>query len=93
MDTIKSVGAFQPFYHNNFNISPHHVIPFDCYCIDAHINIKEMFAVITAARRWSPLWCDKWLVFITDNNTVRAVLCSGKTKNHTILQWIKELFL
>ena len=86
------LGAFQPVYHNNFNILPHHVIPFDPCCINTHINVKEMFAVITAAGRRSPLWRNKRLVFITDNNTVRAALCSGKTPNHTILQWIKELF-
>ena len=51
-----------------------------------------MLAVITAARRWSPIWCDKRLVFLTDSNTVQTVLCLGKTKNRTILEWIKELF-
>lgn len=84
------VGFFKNKFHVR-SLSHHLAFAADC-CSDEHINIKEMWAVVAAVDRWSNLWKNKNVVFITDNNTVRSALESGKSKNNLIMTWLKKIF-
>lgn len=70
----------------------HHWESFDPSILDMHINVLEMYAIMVAARRWSHLWEDRNVVFVTDNTTVRAALNLGKSRNKQIMSWVRELF-
>ena len=59
-------------------------------CEEAHINIKEMWDVVSAARHWLHLWHDCRVVCVTDNTTVQV--CKWRCVNRQIMNWVKELF-
>ena len=55
----------------------HHYAESDKSCADAHINEREMWAMVSAARRWKHLWRDRSVVFVMDKTTVGAVLATA----------------
>ena len=59
---------------------------------DMHINNKEIFAGVLAARRWGHLWTDSVVVFYTDNITARAAFHKGTAKSEEAMIMLRELF-
>ncbi len=59
---------------------------------DMHINLKELFAVVLATRRWAHAWKDLHIVVYTDNQTTQFLLNKGTTKNDTAMTWLREMF-
>ena len=53
-----------------------------------HINLQKMWAVLTASHHWAHLWRDLLVTIITDRSAINL----GKSKNATIMAWIKEIF-
>ena len=58
-----------------------------------HINCKETISAVLAARRWAPLWENSKVVFCTDNQTAKACIQKGTSKNPSLLPWVRELHL
>ena len=86
-------GAFMEDHHLELASKLQaHIARSDYNCANEHINVKEMWAVMAAAYRWGPYWADHSIIFVTDNTTVRAALCSGRSPNKLIMGWLKELF-
>ena len=87
------VGTFVDDAELSLELGHHHVEPRAECKGEAHINLKEMWAVVSAARRWSyPLEEPVCVVFVTDNTTVQAALSTGRCCNRQIMIWVKELF-
>ncbi len=59
---------------------------------DLHINEKEIFAGVLAARRWAPLWANSVVNFHTDNMTARAAFDKGTVKSESAMIMLRELF-
>ncbi len=59
---------------------------------DLHINDKEIFAGVLAARRWAPYWTNSVVVFHTDNMTARAAFDKGTVKSEAGMIMLRELF-
>jgi len=58
----------------------------------AHINVKEMWAAFSAARRWAHLWDDCTIVMVTDNTCVMHAINSGRSKSPEIMSLLRRLF-
>lgn len=59
---------------------------------EQHINIKELYSVLLAARRWASAWQDKHLVVYTDSMVTMYMLNKGSSKNVFAMQCLRELF-
>ena len=56
-----------------------------------HINVKEMAAVLVAARRWCETWRDKRVVIHTDSQVVQAMLKGCSSHNQMCMSLLKQL--
>lgn len=72
-------------------VGHHHATP-DPTCAGAHINVLEMWAAFCAAQTWGHRWRDSTVVMVTDNETVRAALTSGRSKSKGVMYFIRRLF-
>ena len=72
------VGVFNHDSSLSNEIGHHYAIT-DPACSEAHINERETWAVVSAARGWKGYWHDRCGMFITDNTTVHAALATVKT--------------
>ncbi|XP_070571308.1 uncharacterized protein [Ptychodera flava] len=59
---------------------------------DAHINLKELYTVLLACRRWHRFWDKRHIVVYTDNTTTMYIINSGTSRNATAMEWLRELF-
>ena len=59
---------------------------------NAHINIKELFTVLLAFRRWGPLWENKHVQIYTDNQVTMYALNKGTMRNDLGMTFIRELY-
>ena len=59
--------------------------------VDYDINIKELYIIVLAVRRWSSYWYDKRIVVYTDNNCALYWLNKLSARNEVALEWLKEL--
>ena len=57
-----------------------------------HINEKEVFAGVLAARRWAPYWENSVVIFHTDNMTARAAFDHGTVRSECAMTMLRELF-
>ena len=57
-----------------------------------HINYKEAFTVILAAKRWAPLWLNKKIIIHTDSITAMSVLNKGTCHNDVVMEALRDLF-
>ena len=60
-----------------------------------HINEKEVLAVVLAAQRWAPLWCNKHIIIYSDNSCTVASLNKGSSRNLLVMKCliaIRKLF-
>ena len=58
---------------------------------DMHINNKEIYAGLIAARRWGNQWKNSKVVFYTDNTTARAAFDKGTTRSELAMRMVREL--
>ena len=58
----------------------------------AHINILEMWAAFCEAQTWGHQWRNSTVVMVTDNETVRTALCSGRSKSRDVMHFVRRLF-
>ena len=87
------VGAFDNDLSTElFNLTSHHWTSPPPSPDTLHINLKEMWAVLTGTHRWAHSWCDLLVTIITDSSVVKSAINLGKSKNATIMAWIKEIF-
>jgi len=75
----------------------HHFQPPVRECYDTsgdivHINTLEMYPVVVAARRWGGGWGGHNVCFITDNTQVMHCINTGRSKNKTVMAWLRNLF-
>ena len=56
-----------------------------------HINVKELAAVISAARAWAQSWKLHHIIIHTDNSVTEACINNGTARNKTGLVLLKEL--
>ena len=57
-----------------------------------HINLKELFVVLLACRRWYHKWKDKTIHLYTDNMATMYVINKGSMKNNIGMQFVREIF-
>ena len=60
----------------------------DWKCTSAYIKVLEMWA----AQTWGHQWRDSTVVMVTDNETVRAALCSGRSRSMDVMHFVRRLF-
>jgi hypothetical protein len=58
-----------------------------------HINVKEVYAVLLAAKRWCVYWRNKNVTVYVDNMVSLFAINKGTSKNARILGFIKELYV
>ncbi|KAI8496690.1 hypothetical protein Bbelb_253450 [Branchiostoma belcheri] len=59
---------------------------------DSHINEKELYTILLAARRWGPLWTNKRVTVYTDSDSSACALNKGTSPSPSFMQHIRELF-
>ena len=60
---------------------------------DLHINVKETFSALFAARQWAHLWSGSLVLFGVDNTCARSALRDKTSKNPMIMEALRELFM
>ena len=87
------VGAFDPGEDEKIGARVgHHHFPPEGSCAEAHINTREMWAVLSAAINWAHLWGNSSVVMVTDSTTVRAALNTGRSRSPAIMGFLRRLF-
>ena len=59
---------------------------------DAHINVKEIMAILMAVRRWAPFWANASVTFHTDNITAKAAINKGTVRCQAAMPFVREIF-
>lgn len=57
-----------------------------------NINVYELAPVLVGLRRWACKCKESRVTITTDNMQVFFMIKSGCSKNHTCMQWLKEIF-
>ena len=87
------IGTFQESDRGNLGkYAGHHYDQLDTIMDDAHINVKEMSSIFAAALRWSHLWSNCCVLFMTDSATVQSALLTGRSKSKDFMFYIRCLF-
>lgn len=100
--TDSSGSGFGAWYRENFlfgfwgkhNYSCCHVSPppvFDDVS-SACINVKELWPVVAAFKKWGPLWAHNGVLLNTDNTQVLRMVITGRSKNVVAMSLLRELF-
>ena len=66
--------------------------PRDAVAARSHINEKELATVYIAGITWSHEWKDRSIVFITANTVVQCAVNSGRSKNATVMYFLRQNF-
>ena len=66
--------------------------PLEKEICDVHINVREMWGVYAACKRWSSKWDNCSVMPITDSAVVQAALNMGHTRNKAITHYLHTLF-
>lgn len=59
---------------------------------DCNINVYELFPVLVSIRRWGHIMSGYNVTVVTDNQQVYYMVRTGRSKNHTCMSWLKEIF-
>jgi hypothetical protein len=59
---------------------------------DMHINLKELFTVLLALRRWGHQWKNTYLHVYTDNMATKYVLNKGSMRNDIGMDFLREIY-
>lgn len=59
---------------------------------EASINIKELWPVVAAIKRWSSLWSNSRVLLFSDNTQVLAMISTGRSSNYQAMSLIREIF-
>ena len=59
---------------------------------NAHINIKELLAVLLAAKRWAWAWQNMHIVLYTDSTCAMFMINNGTSRNSIAMQLLRVLF-
>ena len=59
---------------------------------DLHINYKELLALVVAATRWAPLWTNKRIYIMSDNQAAVGMLNRGTAKHPLVMHALRWLF-
>ncbi|XP_078583889.1 uncharacterized protein LOC144866402 [Branchiostoma floridae x Branchiostoma japonicum] len=87
-DACDSGGA--AFYSGDwFYVSWRHDDPDMC---DRHINEKELYTIILAARRWGSLWSGKRVIVFADSDSSVCAINKGTSPSPPFMRCIRELF-
>ena len=57
-----------------------------------HINYKEAFMILQAAKRWAPYWSGQRIIITSDSEVAAAIVNKGTTPCPIIMEWLWELF-
>ena len=59
---------------------------------DLHINYKDVFAVVLAAKQWGSKWCNQHVILYSDSFTAVGITSKGSCRNPIVMQYLRELF-
>lgn len=59
---------------------------------DSNINVKELWPVLAAVRKWGKCWKGSYVLLHTDNTQVLSMVASGRSRNIQAMQMLRELF-
>jgi len=57
-----------------------------------HINYKEAFMILQAAKRWAPYWSGQRILIKSDSEVAVPLVNKGTTPCPIIMDWLRELF-
>jgi hypothetical protein len=75
----------QDWFYVNWQIDCPDIAP-------VHINIKELAAVLLAAKRWAHLWQNQHVVLYTDSQCSMYIINSGTSRNAAAMSLVRQLF-
>lgn len=73
------------YLHHHNSIAPGSLL-------GSHINTLEMWAVFAAASKWVGTWRNAKILVMTDNTTVLAALCTGRSRSQPLMPILRKLF-
>ena len=59
---------------------------------DLHINVKELMAIVVAARHWCHLCTNKHVLVMSDNSTTVAGVNRGSSRSPVIMKYLRYMF-
>lgn len=59
---------------------------------ESNINVKELWPVVVALKRWGDDWKNKHILFHCDNSQVLYMLSKGRSVNLQAMQFLQEIF-
>ena len=87
------VGTFgEPDEEGLRGYAGHHVVSPEEGVRQAHINVKEAWAVYAGAQRWASAWRDSVVLFVTDSAVVQSALNSGRSRSPEIMGMLRKMF-
>ena len=70
-----------------------YTIPIPAHLQNQTIASLEMLNILVALKLWAPLWSNKRILFECDNQAVVTVLQSGKTREHTLALYARNILM
>jgi len=59
---------------------------------DAHINVKEVVAIVLATARWAASWQGSKVLVHTDNVVAKHAINTGTSRSPAVMHWLRALF-
>lgn len=67
--------------------------PWPARFLQFDINYRELFAIVAAVFTWGNDWCNRQVLFYTDNLVISKVWVSGSCRNKDIMALVRSLFM
>ena len=69
-----------------------HALPKPALEIPDNINVRELYPIYEALKRWGPSWRDHKVFCVTDNTQVMNAINKGRSNNQTSMCLLRKLF-
>jgi hypothetical protein len=92
-DASGELGMGAVFRDDWFSLPfPHHIYWGSDVTQPAHINVKELYAILESARRWGWQWTNNLVILRCDNQAVVGAVNKGSSQSPVIMALLRELF-
>jgi len=59
---------------------------------DSHINIKELYTIVLAVKKWAHLWRNQHVLLYTDSKCAMYMINGGSSRSTIAMHMLRELF-
>lgn len=59
---------------------------------EANINVKELWPVVAAVKKWGEMWRSSQVLLHSDNTQVVTMVATGRSRNPQAMELLRELF-